>query len=460
MRESIEFHQRNAIVCADDVHFTFEVTDNPRQFDEQRERKNDLDWAQSVNHIGDWNIHPYGNNNDLPSVIQKAVYENNAAPGLLAKKTQLDWGRGPMLYTEEIEDNAPVKKWLFDKDVQAWLDDWDYKDYLLRNLTDFNHIEGSFTKYKLARGARVGRKFIAELEHLMPHECRTASAQSSIVKHRPKPTHAVVTDFGLNSISALDYEVYPLFNFKNPFAAKTSIFYSSLYTFCSEYYAIPKLYGSLEWLRRSTAIPLILKALSKNSMNIKYHIQSPAEYWDRKREILERKCQQEGKTYKESMLEDYKRDFLRRISKTLASDENTGKFFHTEKVLNAEGTSLIEQGWEINVLDQKVKDFINAQLGISKHANYALSANISIHSALANVSEAGKSDSGSEQLYALQNYLLTGVDIPEMVVMKPINYALRANFPNKGLKMGFYHEAGKREEDKTPNDRHKNLAAK
>ena len=59
-------------------------------------------------------------------------------------------------------------------------------------------------------------------------------------------------------------------------------------------------------------------------MNIKYHIQSPAEYWDRKREMLERKCQQEGKIYKESMLEDYKRDFLRRISKTLASDENTG----------------------------------------------------------------------------------------------------------------------------------------
>lgn len=458
MRESIEFNQRNAIVCADDVSFTFEVTDNPRDFDEQRANKNDLEWANAVNHIGGWNINPYGNNNDLPSVIQKAVYENSGAPGLLAKKTQLDWGRGPMLYKEVIENNVPVKKWVYDSEVQTWLDDWDSKDYLLRNLTDFNHIEGSFSKYKLARGARVGRKFIAELEHLMPHECRTASAQSSITKHRPKPTHAVVTDFGLNSISALDYEVYPLFDFKNPFAAKTSVFYSSLYTFCSEYYAIPKLYGSLEWLRRSTAIPLILKALSKNSMNIKYHIQSPAEYWDRKRENLKNKCGEEGKVYKEKMLEDYKRDFLRRISKTLASDENTGKFFHTEKVLNAEGTTLIEQGWDINVLDQKVKDFIESQLSISKHANYALSANIAIHSALANVSEAGKSDSGSEQLYALQNYLLTGVDIPEMIVMKPINYALKANFPTKGLKMGFYHEAGKREEDKSEKDRHKNLA--
>ena len=190
-------------------------------------------------------------------------------------------------------------------------------------------------------------------------------------------------------------------------------------------------------------------------MNIKYHIQSPAEYWDRKRDNLKDKCAEEGKVYQEKMLEDYKRDFLRRISKTLASDENTGKFFHTEKVLNAEGTTLIEQGWDINVLDQKVKDFIESQLSISKHANYALSANIAIHSALANVSEAGKSDSGSEQLYALQNYLLTGVDIPEMIVMKPINYALKANFPTKGLKMGFYHEAGK---DKSDKDRHKNLA--
>lgn len=450
MSIEIEQYGRNAIVNADDVAFTFEITDNPRDFDSYRVKQETLDWDHNYNHVGEWMIHPYGHGNDLPSIIKKAVYENNSAPGLLSKKTQLDWGKGPYLYTEETTKEGPKRIWTEDKEIQSWLNDWDYEDYLLRNLVDFNHIEGSFTKIRQSKGTRFGKKRIADLVHEAPDWCRLVSKPTL---KRIKPTHAMITDFSLNSLRSLEYDTYPLFDFKNPFAHTTSIFYSNLYTFCSEYYSIPKLYGSLEWLRRSTAIPLILKALSKNSMNIKYHIQSPAEFWEQKRDTLLKVHAESGKVFKEKDLEEYKLEFLRKIQKSLASDKNTGKFFHTEKVFNREGTTMIESGWEINVLDQKVEDFVKAHLEVAKHADYALSANISIHSALGNVSESGKSDSGSEQLYALQNYLLTGVDIPEMIVMKPINYAIKANFPGKNIKMGFYHIPPQREEDKSEKDR-------
>ena len=79
-----------------------------------------------------------------------------------------------------------------------------------------------------------------------------------------------------------------------------------------------------------------------------------------------------------------------------------------------------------------------------------------MHPALGGAGESGKSDSGSEQLYALKNYLITGIDIPEMIVCKALNYAIKANWPEKEVKIGFYHIAPQREEDTTSTDRVKN----
>ena len=85
-----------------------------------------------------------------------------------------------------------------------------------------------------------------------------------------------------------------------------------------------------------------------------------------------------------------------------------------------------------------------------------VAAGVGMHPALGGAGESGRSDSGSEQLYALKNYLLTGIDIPETIVMKPINYALKINFPDKNYRLGFYHLPPEREEDITASKRTKN----
>ena len=216
---------------------------------------------------------------------------------------------------------------------------------------------------------------------------------------------------------------------------------------------MPDIYGSLEWLNRSTSVPLIFKALSKNSINLKYHIISPQAFWDKKESNIKDNCVKAGVTYKNSMLLDYQKQFLEKISVVLSGDENTGKYLHTTKSFTAEGTNLIEHGWEIKVIDQNIKDFVAAQIAISERADHALSAGLNLHSALGNVSQSGKSDSGSEQIYALKTFLQTGIDIPEMIIMKAVNYALKVNFPNKKLKLGFYHETPEKEQDIAPKNR-------
>jgi len=451
---NIEYVGNNALIDDGKSVFTFEVTDNPREFESYRVDKQTLDWTDNRYHIGSWRVFPYGNDNQLPKQIRDIVQQNYIAPGLVKKKTQWLWGKGPKLYIERVESGVCTRKWVEDTVVESWLKSWDYEAYLTAACVDFNHIEGVFTKFYQTKGGRIGRPSIAKLEHSMPDRSRLACALKAT---QIKPTHIIVTDWNFEMINAiLNPKVYPIFDYKKPFAAKNSILYSNMYSFCSDYYTVPDIYGSFEWLRRSTAIPLILKALSKNSMNIKYHVTSPQKFWDEVKERLEKKATKLGQAYQNKDLVAYREIFLGKISKVLSGADNTGKFWHSTKDFTVEGTNLIEHGWEIKVIEEKSKDFIESQIKISQRADHAVASGIGIGNVLGNVSESGRSNGGSERIYAMKEYLETGIDIPEMIVCKAINFAINANWPDKKVKLGFYHTAPEREEDITPKDRIKN----
>ena len=451
----IEFNGDTAIVNAYDVAFTYETTESPREFDKYRSSDRELDWTDDDYHIGDYRIYPYGSDNNLPKSIKDVVQTNYIAPGILKKKSQLLWGKGPKLYREEFDKSSNlVRKYINDKDIEDWMQSWDAESYISKCNVDYSHMEGCFSKFFQSKGGRIGAPSIAKLEHVSMNNARLASLKDSIDF---TPTHGIVTDWGFNKIQDLTkFKAYPLFDYNNPFKSKHALMYSNMYSFCSDYYTVPDLYGSMEWLKRGTAIPLILKALTKNGINPKYHVTSPAHFWTEKRKELKDWCADNNKKYEEKMLQEYKTDFLRQISKVLSDAENTGKFWHSIKYLEVDNTKVLEHGWEIKPIDQNIKDFVQAQITISEHANRQAAAGVGMHTALTGSGESGRADSGSEQLYALKNYLITGIDIPEMIVLKAINYAIKANFPNKNLKLGFYHISPQREEDTSSNDRIKN----
>lgn len=449
----IEEYGTSALVETEDVSFSFEITENPRDFEKYKAKEDSLNWSDKNYQIGDYIIHPYGDANDLDEQIRQVIQNHYLAPGQLKKKAQMLWGQGPQLYREVIKNGDLVREWVKDKEVWDWIKSFDGEQYLLNCITDYGYAEGAFTKIYRARGSRLGKDKIAKLEHIAHNKARKASKKSN----RSDARFFVVTDWDFKHIdSVTNYKVYNAFDFNSPFAHKNSIYYSSMYSFCTDYYTVPDLYGSLEWLRRSTAIPLIFKALSKNSMNIKYHIQSPAAFWEAKRDRLMEQCEEENIKFTEKLFNKYKRNFLQKIADVLTGSGNTGKFWHSEKVINVDGHDLKEQGWDIKTIDQNIKDFISGHIQISDKADRVISASFGLHGALGNVSANGKSDSGSEQVYAFKNYINSGVDIPEMIVCKPMNYALQANFPKKGYKIGFFRSTTQAESEVSPKDRIKN----
>lgn len=424
--------------------FTFEVIDKKRQQNEPHYAMDSFSSSSFMQVHGDWKVFPYGENNDLPLQIRNIVYSNSIAPGILNKKTGMNWGKGPKLYEEKFdEDGTLTRVYKTDPEIQRWLDTWDYENYIARCTTDFSHIESCFTKVIQNRGWRIGNApKIKCLEHISPDR------KPLVAGKKLSPTHILLSPLD----EPLKLEAYPFFDKYEPFKYPLSMKYSNLYTFASSFFSIPHILGSIPWIIESTNVPKFLAALSKNSINIKYHITSPKEYWDQKRDEIQDQCTLKNIDYKESMLKSFKKKMLKEIETVLSGLENTGKFWHSEQVLVIEGINVIEMGWVIKVIDQKMSDTVNAQISIANKADTSTASGVGVHNAIGNVSDSG-SNSGSEQYYALNNYLQTGIDLPEMVIMECMNAALRANFPGKNLKMGLYHDETKRQEDMSKDER-------
>ncbi|ANW96744.1 hypothetical protein AXE80_10860 [Wenyingzhuangia fucanilytica] len=415
--------------------------------------KDYMSWSENTIDVDGFCVIPYGKDNALDKEIQEVVFGNNIAPRSLTKKVSLLFGQGAELYKTTRLKGKVIREYVEHTEIQKWLDQNDYKDIMLCSAVDFYYTEGCFFKVRISKNNRSNKGAsitkIPTIEYLDLTKCRLAYKRGASDK---KPTHVLVGDW--NSSYTNKYVVYPLFDAKEPTKHKTSIYYSKFKSFGIDDYAIPDLLGTLPWIKRASAIPFILEALTNNSLNLKFHIKSPQKYWDSIEDQLKKKAELENKPYNPKDLKDFKNKVFKEITDVLSGVDNVGKFWHSVKSIDANGVKVLTHDWEIVPIEQKTKDFVTAQLDISKHAAFSTTAGLGLHNALAGVGADGKSDSGSEQIYAYKNHILTETPLPEMVITKIWNIAIKHNWPEANLKVGFYHHMPEKEEDLTASNRH------
>ncbi len=399
--------------------------------------------------IGEFEIVANGLENSYPDELRLILDENNLTPEILNKQAQLLYGQGPALYKLKFEEGRRVKYWLSDPEIQAWLDSWDYEDYLLKACIEFRTMNGHFSKFYRNKGVRIGEKpIITKLEHVSSMYSRLEWPDEN-----NQVNNIIVGDFRQPWRNGL--RKYPVLDPATPFLNPVSMRYSNLYSFALDYeYSRSPIHGSLNWIRLSSSIPKLLSNFNDNSMAIKYHIEVPAIYWDKMRDEIMLNCENNGTPFTEDIFKNAQDKVMESFSIALAGNDKVGKFVSTATAYDEIGNSYV--GWKITALDQKVKDFIDAQINIANEALFQTTSGIGLHPALSNLSKDGNLPSGSEQLYAFKLYLATGVDIPEGIVMKDINMAINANFPGKGLRLGFYHDVLLTESQTSPTDRIKN----
>lgn len=407
-------------------------------------------WEVMPQYMGNFRVVPFGLNNNLPSELRDIVDGNNLAPGIIERQLGLLWGQGVFLNQLSFKDGEIQHIWLQDAEIEAWLNEWDYISYIKGVTTDYLYLKGFFNAVYLQRGHRIGGKpRISHLEHIPAKNARLEWTDSRRVED---VKHILVGNFE-QGCADTGVKAYPVYDRRNPSRYPVSASYNHTYSFSRDFYAVPQYWGALRWIVRGSEIPTIFKYVTENGLNLAYHIHSPKGYWDDKRDALrlahsdwdDAKLEKEVSSLAEKMLDS--------LTEVLSGKENAGKFFHTVDIPDEMGQT---STWKIEAIDQKISDFVGSQLKIAEASSSAITSGMGLHPSLSNVMVNGKLASGSEMLYAFRLHLLSNVAIAEQAILEPINQAIAFNFPDKNLRLGFYHQSLKAEEALSSSDRIKN----
>ena len=422
-----------------------------------------MDWSSSMSQLFDlsgrnWDddpvsvagerVVPWGKDNNLPRAIRDLLERNNLGPGILDRKTGLLYGQGPALYRMAIENNERVQQWVDDPDIQAWLDTWDYRAFVRAALVEFTHLNGVFVKYRMGRGVRIGRPWVASLECLHSADCRLVWPENDS-RRLEDVTHILTGNF--DTFRSRTYEKYPVFDKWNPTRSEAAIRYHSMRSFGRNMYAISCFFGSVPWLENANDLPRIIHHLNENMIAAAYVVHSPQAYWDQKKALIEELHPDYTEEQLQKEMEKLKDNLTRTIADVMAGKNNAGKFFSCVDFTDEQGKA---QSWKIEPIEMNIDKYIDAQAKISRIADSSTTSGFGLSPALANIIIDGKSDSGSQMLYALKIFYGADTQIAEDIALEAVNDAIRINFPEKkGVFLGLYRKVINKEDNVSAGDR-------
>lgn len=395
--------------------------------------------------IGGYKIVPFGSGNNLPIIIRNILEKNNLAPGILSRMIGLIWGQGPELYAKKYESGKIITEWVESKEIQEWLDKWDYKKYVREALTEYIYMHGYFCKYFPKQSLKIGEQGIAKLEVVKNKHARLGWTDTRDMRDVP---YIITADFEKEQVSSV--KKYSIFSKYEKVTSRVKMAYHSLATFGRDFYSFPSFFGTLPWINRANDIPEIIKYLTENMIAAAYHVRMPEQYWIRKRDTIMAAHPDWSMEKIEQELEVLREDFSKQIAAVLAGKRNVGKFIMTIDITDDNGNTL---SVSIEPVKMNLKDYITAQAEISKIADSATTSGLGLHPSLSNIIINGQLNSGSQLLYALKLFLIADTALAEEIIFEPINSAIKINFKGSNLKMGFYHKVVLKEEDVTPDNR-------
>lgn len=404
-------------------------------------------WEQNPAVYAGVKVVPFGSDNNLPANIRNLLEKNNLGPGILDRKTGLEYGQGPFLYQLKFENNEIIRQWVEDQEVQSWLDTWNYKEYVRNAILEFNYMRGIFVKYVTGRGRRIGKNWISRLECEHSNDCRLEWPAND--GNRLEDVKGIIIgDFENQRRRVM--RRYNIYDPTNPSGSAVAMRYHSFRSFSRYFYAISSFFGSIPWVRRANDIPDIIQYLTDNMIAAAYHVHQPAQYWDQKKDLIEAIHTDWDEVKVQAELNKLRDDLTETIAKVLAGKRNVGKFLETIDFVDQEGNKC---EWKVEPIEMNIDKYIDAQTKISRIADSSTTSGFGLNPALSNIIIDGKGDSGSQMLYALKIFYAADSQICEDIVFEPIHEALRINFPGKKISMGLYRQIVNKEDNISAKDR-------
>jgi len=440
-------------------------------------------------HVSGYTVYPFGQDNQEPTLVRDMISGNRLLPELIEKQIRMLYGNGPMLYRSTIGKDGKVKRvYLDDPEIRNWLESWrelglsdDFSTYINKCIRSFYYTEGIFTKWRLSAGGRSPYSLpVAGLEHLSETRCRLCSKKFYVLKGDLGESDFPFVMVG-NWLSPMtgEFKVFRKMDYTNPLGHSSVVSYSKNPSFGEEIYAFNVFFNGIkEWIHGSNLSPVYINDYLENAMSARLHIVIPNAWMNSKRTMLEEMCSRNaeleaagkqlqkisfgegeepmevGTEYSQELLTKYTNHELRKLTSFLSGrGKNQGKVYASQSFINDQG---VEERWKIEEVPQKYKEYIEAIKMYDERADQVMLSSKGLDSSISNVAKDGVvSKSGSDAYYNYMIYL-NGLTIPETVVCRDINYALKLNFPekyNSGIRIGFYRPAIEKQQNVNPENR-------
>lgn len=381
----------------------------------------------NVLYFGDYRIEPNGLDNNFPFNYKSLLDNVYIGHGVKRTLINLLLSGGVGIYKEVKEEKKIIRDWQIDNEISDWLDSFDFhNEYIPEAATDMIYVENLWTAFNRNKGSRIGKKpFIAGLQYLSAENMRLEYPNEN-----GKRTKVFYSEWLYSNLRQTDIQSFPVFDKRDPFRNPTSVMFTKMPTFGSTSYGRPPDIGAVAMLKVLSLLPAFHKA-NLTERGFKWIVAIHQDYYQKIRE--ENHWTEKSKEFKE-----WKEKFQDSIDEFLTAPEGdkVQTRFMTEFKIDRFSNKPVK-AVEITKLEDDTKELseVGAELHDTYTAGYVSAA--SIHPQLANIHMKNHALSGSNLREAYEMHIKTAVPTMRMLLLHPVNTALKINFPGKNLKAGF-----------------------
>lgn len=299
----------------------------------------DLGISVSANPWAIWGI-----DNDYPQQIVDENAQDTTSAGALGFKIKAHFGMGLQLYTRRVENDKEIITPAYRENYPE-IDDFFYENEIENFqegcVTDFEWFNQCYTQMI----PNKARNKIVRINRLMTVKTRLAirNMQNGLINN-------VYYSNDWPQPSTGGFATLPVFDRKNPFGHENAVFIHKQPSVDKDYYPSPLWYANMRWLSVAKKIPEWINSNIDNSINIKYHIEIPNEYFTR---LYPRDAYDSDETW-EKKITDAKAAKMKEMDDYLAGSKNVMKTFYSFFAVDENGNPL--PGWKINQIPNEIKD--------------------------------------------------------------------------------------------------------
>lgn len=363
----------------------------------------------------------WGTDNNYPQRLIDAVMADPAA-ALLEKRRAMHWGRGLMFYRRRIEKTKEIIDPVPDEQVPQEILDFfflnDYENFVQGCIADFEWWHSFPVQYITDGTGKVLRVKWQRMKDVRSEQRDRQTGEVTkyyLSGHWPNPQEGF-------------YITVPAFDkSKNG----SGLYKHQLVSIDKDYNPQPAWHGITRWLHIASKIPRWILANIDNSINLKYHVKIPLEYF------LKRHPIEAYKTGEERMaaIQKDEADLQQKIDAYLAGEENVNKAFYSKVAIDDNGKPL--PGWEIIPLTNDIKD--GAWLNAYGTASMAITSGVGLSPSIGGqvLPNGLGSGSGSDLREQFNFYMQVMTAQPRQTTLEPYEIIKRRNKWPKDLYLGY-----------------------